>query len=377
MQNFTNIPIIRNILSHTGRLDGDDTGFRSVALSPLDKINPDPLVLINKRVKCYPRNRKFQRNNFDPIICDGSVKDERMFLREPAIRAIEEVNNLLEPYGRELVLVGAFRHVHSQALVFSDAFNRWLGEKEYDQLTVTEQIQLGRKANEAALFVDILQDDLYEGEKQKIKMSDTFYDIISAAKNLEKTPDQIIDELFIYETNLGKLNLNLDKIASTAHGNGGSVDAWVIDSSSGKFVNRGVPAAYNHAPAVMDYFEWATVEMFEDERQKSPVLDAYLSGYGVEKITESVMKEIRNERRILFHAMMHVGATYFSLGKTEGECWHFNFGNERGGNQFDVLPFGGGAPHSLLKNIREKHTEEVTACWTNEVAHNMYDQLMK
>lgn len=377
MQNFTNIPIIRNILSHTGRLDGDDTDFRSVALSTLDKIDPDPLVLINKRVKCYPRNRKLPRNNFDPIICDGSVKDEKMFLREPAIRAVEEVNNLLEFYGRELVLVGAFRHVQSQALVFSDAFNRWLGEKEYNQLTLIEQIQLGRKANEAALFVDILQDDLYETEKQKIKTSDTFYEITSAAKNLEKTPDQIIHELFVYETNLGRLNLNLDKIASTAHGNGGSVDAWVSDSSTGKFVNRGVPGAYNNAPAVMDYFEWATVEMFEAERQKSPVLDAYLIGYGVEKITESIMKEIRNERRILFHAMMNVGASYFSLGKTEGECWHFNFGNERGGKQFDVLPFGGGAPHSLLKNVRDKDAGEVTACWTNEVAHTMYDEFMK
>lgn len=377
MHDFTNIPITRTILPHTNRLDGDDTGFRSVDLSPFDKIDPDPLVLINKRVKCYPRNRNLARNNFEPIICDGTVKDERMFLREPAIRSIEEVNQLLVPYKRELVLVGAFRHVQSQALVFSDALYRWLGERKYPTLTVIEQIQLGRKANEAALYVNILQDHLYQIEKEKIKTSDRFDQIITAAENLKIDIDELILELFTYETNLGFLQLNLDKIASTAHGNGGAVDAWVIHSTTGKFVNRGVPAAYNHAPAVMDYFEWATPEMYEAERKKSFVLDSYLRGYGIEKITESVMQEIRNERRILFHAMMSVNASYFSLGKTEGECWHFNFGNERGGRQFDVLPGGGGASHSLLKNVRDKQTGKITACWTNEVAHQMYDELMK
>jgi len=371
------IPILRSVLPHTGRLDGDDTGFRLVSVSALDKINPDPLVILNKRIKCYPRLPNVPRDNFKPKICDGSIKEERLFLREPAVRALEEVSQLLEPHGRELVLTAAFRHIKNQARVFSDALYRLLGEREYKNLSVQEQIKLGRKANEAALYADIIKNDLYFYHIKKLQESSRLKQIIDAATALEISIDDVIEEISIYEANLGFNDLNFDRVSSTAHGNGGSVDAWVINSSTGEFVNRGVPSAYNCSPTVMDYFEWATPEMFDEERKKSSALDIYLKGYGIDKITDSVIKEVRNERRILFHAMMSVGATYFSLGKTEGECWHFNFGNERGGKQFKVLPYAGGAPHSLLKNIRDKSTGQITACWTNEVAHQMAEELMK
>lgn len=377
MENFIHMPIVRPLLPQTGRLDGDDRGFRLVAISPLDKIEPDPLVILNERIKCYPRLQNEPRNNFEPKICKGDVKEGVFLLREPAVRALEELNQVLEFYGREVVITAAFRHMKNQAKVFSDVLYRWLGEQEYNSLSVQEQIQLGRKANEAALYADVIKDDIYFSHIKKLQESDRLSQIIEAATFLKISVESVMEEISIYEANLGFNNLNFDKVASTAHGNGGSVDAWVINSSTGKFVNRGVPSAYNFSPTVMDYFEWATPEMFEEERKKSPSLDGYLSGYGIDTITENVMKEIRNERRILFHAMKSVGATYFSLGKTEGECWHFNFGNERGGKQFEILPYGGGAPHSLLKNVRDKKTGQITACWTNEVAHQMAEDFMK
>ena len=90
-------------------------------------------------------------------------------------------------------------------------------------------------------------------------------------------------------------------------------------------------------------------------------------------ITAEVMSSIRRERRILFHAMRDVGATYFSLGRDSGEPWHFNFGNERGGRQAALLPGAGNAGHSLLKNVRDPETGAWTAAWGNATAHRLVE----
>src|SRR5205085_9589710 len=109
----------------------------------------------------------------------------------------------------------------------------------------------------------------------------------------------------------------------------------------------------------------------------NPHLKSYLSGFGIERVTEKNMEEMKTERRLLFHIMMSIGASYFSLSKANGECWHFNFGNERGGKQFDSLPYGGNAAHSLLKNIRDTKTGQIMASWTNQAGNEMAETLLK
>lgn len=375
--NFSEQPIVRSTLAHTGRLDGDDTGFRDVAHSPYDAADPDPLVVVNGRVKCYPISGKDEKDNYQPKISDGARPEDRILLREPALKALEEANNLLQRYGRELVVIDGFRPIQRQARSFGRVMRRFLGERDYHRLPVIEQLKLGRQTNAAILFVAVIRDDRYQQAVAAFRASRRQDELAAVGEQLHEPAEQLVTELLTYEANYGLNDLTLDTVSHTAHGNGGATDVCLVDTATGRFVNRGIPFSYNNVSAVMDYFEWATVEQYQQEANANSPLAAYLRGYGFDRVIPEAMTAARTERRILFHAMSAVGASFFSLHKTDGECWHFNLGNERGGKQFDKLPHGGNAPHALLKNVRDAHSGQITACWENAVAHRLAEALMQ
>jgi D-alanyl-D-alanine dipeptidase len=311
-----------------------------------------------------------------PALSNGHDRADRLLLRAPALLAVEEANELLKPYNRELMISDGFRPIHRQAQMFCRVLERFTGSKVYEDLSLFEKISLGRKTNASILYVDIIKDAVYDEETYKIRQSSLWPEFVSLAEKFCISSDILLHEFLVYETNGGRRSLTLDTISNTAHGTGGAIDVWLIDRSTGRFVNRGIPSSYNNVSAVMDYFEWATSKMFQQEVDENSRLKEYLHDFGIEKIDDKCMLAIREERRLLFHAMMTVGASYFSLGKTEGECWHFNFGNERGGHQYNILPNAGNPSHSLLKNIRDPKNGQITAVWGNEVAHELARELL-
>lgn len=120
----------------------------------------------------------------------------------------------------------------------------------------------------------------------------------------------------------------------------------------------------------MDWFEnEANHVSYNELIPGNPGLKQYLTECGLltaEKttITLEEFNGMRDERRILFGAMSAIGATcYFR------EPWHFNLGNFFGGLQLSTLYGAGSGCHSLLRNVTDLVTGEVTACWGNAEAH--------
>jgi hypothetical protein len=212
-----------------------------------------------------------------------------------------------------------FRPIHRQAQMFRRVLERFTGSQVYEDLSLFEKISLGRKTNASILYVDIIKDAVYDEETYKIRQSSLWPEFVSLAEKFCISSDILLHEFLVYETNGGRRSLTLDTISNTAHGTGGAIDVWLIDRSTGRFVNRGIPSSYNNVSAVMDYFEWATSKMFQQEVDENSRLKEYLHDFGIEKIDDKCMLTIREERRLLFHVMMAVGASYFSLGKTGGK----------------------------------------------------------
>ena len=376
MFDYRDRPILRPTLAHTGRLDGDDTGYRDVAISPLDAEAPDPMVRLDG-IPCYPVYARGARPKITPFYGPGVGAPDPIWVRAPVAAALREANDRLADYDRQLLVLDGFRSASVQARLFMDVFER-LGEGEgrsIDALSIGDWIRLGRRADDTASFCRLRAGDSLAGAIDDLRAGPAGDDLRSVAAEMSSDECAVALEYLTYRANHAGDSRFLDPAANTAHGSGGACDLWLLDLRDGEPVSLGVPFDSTAVPAVMDYFEWATAADYARAVSGDAPLRHYLAEFGLDpaSITAEVMASIRRERRILFHAMRDVGATYFSLGRDSGEPWHFNFGNERGGRQATLLPGAGNACHSILKDVRDPATGAWTAAWGNATAHRLVE----
>lgn len=374
--NFRTKPIIRKILPHTKRLDGNDTGYREVECSDLDNENPDPLVILSQE-QCYCVYYHGKKSKITPYYGEGIGADEKILVRAPVARALKKADEFLKPYNKKLLVLDGWRSAKTQAAMWAEIRKNILKQQNQElwNLSVSDEIKVGREADKVGSYCKIIKDNKYAKVFSQLQRSNFWKEVEDAAQELHTPSAKIAEEYLIYQGNLGKIDLTLDEAAPTSHGSGGAVDVWLTDEQ-GEPLNLGVPFDYAGEAAVMDFFEWANWKDYKNLVSNDKILRDYLADYGIKEITPEIFEEIKTNRRILFHAMISAGATYYSLGRKEGEPWHFNFGNELGGKQADTLPGAGSSCHSLLKNIRDQKTGQWTAIWSNKVAHALAKQIL-
>jgi D-alanyl-D-alanine dipeptidase len=253
-------------------------------------------------------------------------------------------------------------------------FLRLLAEAGLDAagLSVGEIVTWGRRADDTASFCAVVADEAFAQALEALRAGPRWSEVEVAAAALEINAEAAAQELLVFEANLGVTPLRLDTSAPTAHGSGGAVDVFLVDRG-GRLVNLGVPFDSASEAAEMSFFDRSTLPHYQDLVAADPGLRVHLTELGVDptRVTAADFEAIRAERRLLFHAMNAVGATFFSLGYAAGEPWHFNLSNEDGGKQAMELPGAGNACQSLLRDVRDRVTGCWTAVWGNAAAHTL------
>ena len=370
-------PIELGILPWTGRIDGDDEGYRKkVLLSPLDAERPDPMVRLsstNIRHSSVYANAPLVR--IYPLSAD--IGDSReILMRHPAILGITEQNRILKPSKRQVLIINGYRPGEVQARMWAQIYAQNFDIRSYFTQSVITRLKWGKATERIGAHVALVQDDQLRNEIGVLENTASWKAFIEAAEYFSTeterfTPQQMAMLFLTYHTNLGYGKLKLDFTAATPHGNGGAADAWLLDTNTWLPTCNGV--YYDHAGSACkhDFFENPHhLAVYQEEVAKNKILRTYLAEFGITKIDRNVFEMIRRERRMQFHSARQVGATtYFK------ECWHSNYDNTRGGNQSEVLPGSGNSCQALLKNVRHPDTNEWTACWTNAVAHELVEKL--
>lgn len=380
VEEFEFTPILRGVLPHTGLLDGDDYGYRGtrevqgkivpcIEICKQDFDQPDMLVsLADLGIATHHLDavgrlpgltpHKFALGEIAPVLN-----------RLPVALGLVEANRYLAHYDREVLVVSGLRTALMQAREWRQSWCHLNPTKNVeDDLPIEEEIVLGNKCDNLTAFCAIKVDLLYQDVCADFARKRST-EISAAARKLGMTEDQVINKALTYQTNRGFLSLNLDADALTAHGNGGATDCWT--KKRGDIANKPIflGVEYEHlGPAgVMNYFEWANLADYQHQVATHPALKQTMVELGIDEVTQALFNNCRRERRILYHSMMAIGCTYFSLGHDEGEPWHFNHGNSRYGRQVAVLPGAGSSCHGILKDIRGPKGLWA-AVWTNTVA---------
>ncbi len=379
---FRTSPIHRPVLAHTGRLDGDDTGYRDVAVSPFDDTNPDLLVPVGMfgimSLAVYAHGRT---HGLTPYYGAGLGASPEVLVREPVAHGLWEVDAMLRQYKRRLIVLDGFRPASIQAALWRAVRQRIIDERGWQgrTLSVADELELGTLADDVGSYNKIVMDDAYQAAIKAINRDPRLTEQISEA--VEKSGgqssfDQVLGTYVVFMANLGRIAIKLDKAAPTAHGSGGAIDVWMVNTETGQYVNLGCPFDYvprtgvSTSPGVIDYFELIKPEEYRAEVENHAVLRQYLAELGITEVTEQVFREAQEERRILKHAFTACGGTYFSLNRNFGEPWHFQLGNERGGRQAKMYHGAGNTCHSLLENVRGCDGKFL-AVWGNAAAHRM------
>lgn len=375
-------PIVRSVLPWTGRLTGDDHGYRDVAIHPGDQENPDKLVRIpNSILQAQP-----YATGPIPGICSyyegGLAGPETLLVRAPMVPLIEHVDQLVQHFGCRLLIVDAFRPWWVQVNLWRWLRNKIITEENLDgsRLSVADEVRIGMRADDVGSYCKALEDHKFAAALRALGYGDFWADqSAEASKKLGLTVEEVAKLYVTFRKNAGAdIDVSLDMNAVTAHGGGGAVDVMLVDLN-GKPVFLGAPFDYlavngiQFTPAVMDYFDnptKVTVEVYADAVARDPVLQQYCAFFGHTQITQKVFAEAQEYRRLLMNSFLSIGATSFSLDETVGEFWHFNLPNW-GGNQCKDLPGAGNGCHSLLANVVSAETGEPMAVWSNSVGHKL------
>lgn len=381
MKNFRQVPICLPVLAHTGNVLGDDgpaqvagrnhgKSFREVLSSPLDQVDHDPMVVVNDLVDCRPTYALgLEKARFLWSAHTSASVSPFVLLRAPAARALVAANRFLAKYGRKIVVTDGWRSIHVQQELWAIEFQRCVGGALATDYCAT--IQAGRQATEMALFVPVLRNASFAVAQDALVGDERFR---LAVLSLGGDVRSLAIEYLTYVANLGQSGqsgLELDYSGHTAHGNGGSADLVLVNWRSNLPVNAGVPHDSSSEVSAMDWFERHTWQDYAAAVAREPELRVNLDEHGVRQVTPHVFDRIQAERRLLFHALMAVGATPFHL-----ESWHFNFDCSRGGKYAHLFPRGGNACQAILTDTCDPMTGEWVAIWTNRVGHELAAELL-
>lgn len=358
VSNLREVPIVRRVLPWTGKLDGDDSGYRDVKVAECQQ----RLVVANDRVQCMPVYAIGAQPRLTPFYKGGIGAPKTVLLRDVAVRKLERANELLLPYRRAIVVLDGMRLAWVQADLWKSVFTRFA--PTVDTLSLTDWVTLGNKADDTASFCKLVRDDRFERAFEETMRTEGLKEMALAC---EMTSEAFAESAVIFKGNYFRRRFTLDKKSTTAHGNGSAFDIVMIDLDTGLPVNMGVPFDSTDMAAVMDFFEFAPLSLYQERVAGDSAIQQYLREFGIETVTQEVFDEIQGERRLLFGVMNDesVNASFFSLGKVIGESWHYQVGDEENAE----FAGAGSGCHSILKNIRDPANGDYVAIFGNEFAH--------
>lgn len=367
-RDFRDMPISLPILTHTGKVDGDDVGYREVKASPFDATDPDPLVLADG-FEIRPIYNIGRVPGLCPYYGKGIGGPPIILLRKPAVLALREVNEDLVPYGRGLLLLDGHRSSETQRRLFLDILFRLITKDELLDLMTTnvaEFLRICIAADDIGAYAPaVITSEYFNCKWKELDIAE----FRGAARLLSLgTTEEAVRLYTHFQTNLGLTDLELDETGNTAHGSGGAIDAYLYDLETRKPTCLGIPFDAVGTPSRMDWFEDDNnfdeyVRFVADPKRED--IREYLGYFDVTTPTMQDFIAIREERRMLFHAMTKAGATIYI-----NEAWHFNLGNERGGKQSLIFPGGGNSCHGLLRDVRDDKGDLVNV-WTNGVGNQL------
>jgi D-alanyl-D-alanine dipeptidase len=229
------------------------------------------------------------------------------------------------------------------------------------ELSIADEVRIGLLANDIGAYAPVVLNGTDHISISELKNN---VGVAEAAVKLGLTPHEASHLYVTFMGNLGRMQMQLDTTSTTAHGSGGSADVFLWDTKAGKPTCLGVPFDWVGPESDMDFFENSeNLEGYKAKIDSDPVLRQHLEECGIRNVDVKVFNRIRDERRLLFHTMKAVGATFW-----KGESWHFNFGNKLGGFTFSGYPDAGSGCHSIIKNVRGFDGEYI-AVWGNGEAH--------
>lgn len=369
------VPIPETVLVHTGKPDGDDAGYRNVVVCEDDVAGQgDPLVELDSMIAQYAVYAVGAEPGICPAYGRGLGAPSTMLVRGPVRQALLEVDARLRAYDRRVLVLDAYRSVETQRRLWKYLFEQLLGDVQVESLSVLELLKLGIEADNIGSYVTVVKDGHYDDVVDEIMVSNAWADLVEASQALGKDPQETVELFVTFHRNLGykTRGVSLDTTSNTAHGGGGAIDAIMADLD-GKPLNLGVPFDYVGPESAMRYFENpGCYGDFYRACRENAVLHQHAieCGYNGNDFG-ALCSEIQRNRRLLYHVMMRAGATFYVA-----ECWHWNFGNERGGRQFDRFPHAGSGCHSLLKDVCNPETGEWIAVWGNAWAQRRAAEML-
>lgn len=374
-ENFREMPIVLGINPFTHLIEGDDTGYRKVAVSPLDAVDPDPLVFVrDQNILEHPVYHGGATQFICPYYPSGIGGYPNILVREPVLKGLIEVNKVLQDYNRRLVVLDGVRLSSVQRNLWENLFFFAARKSGIDQesMTVTQTITLGMEADAIGSYCDVDRTDRFYEMRNELLGGRSVEEFYSLAISLKMEVHEVVDLYLCFSANRGVHGLELNIDAPTAHGSGGAVDLWMIDTEMDTPCFFGAPFDYMApkglpvSPTAIDYFERpdVTPETYRETLEADTVLRDHVIAHGFSGKMQDAFHIAREERRILTNAMELCNASIYN-----GEFWHFQLGNELGGRQKGDLWGSGNTCHALLKGKPE-------AVWSNKVAHELACELM-
>ncbi len=374
-ENFREMPIILDINPFTNRTKGDDTGYRKVVVSPEDAFDSDPLVFVrDQNILEHP----IYHQGADDLICpyypDGIGGYPNVLVREPVLKGLVEADSILHTYNRKLLVLDGFRHGYVQQKLWKYLFRLGMRTTRIGlkTLTITQLVSLGMEADAIGSYCDVVRDEAFQAQHNVLLNGKYAVEFNTVAKKLTMDVRDVVDLYLCFCTNLEPNGLTLNFNAPTAHGSGGAIDLWLIDLETDLPCFFGAPFDYmapSHvsiSPVVLDYFDRpdVTVDTYYEALEADMVLRDHVFMHGFSGRVENAFRVAQRERRVLAHTMEALGGTFYN-----GEFFHYQLGNERGGKQKGYLLGSGNACHAILTGKQE-------AVWGNSAAHNLAREIM-
>lgn len=374
-KNFREIPIVLGINPFTNLIDGDDTGYRKIAVSPLDAIDPDPLVfLYEHEILELPVYHRGATSLICPYYPNGIGGYSNILVREPVLRGLVEADAILQGYKRKILTLDGFRHGYTQQELWKYHFRLGMRTSRIGlkTLTITQLVSLGMEADAIGSYCDVVRDEAFQAQHNVLLNGKYAEEFNTLAKKLNMDVREVVDLYLCFCTNLEPNGLTLNFNAPTAHGSGGAIDLWLIDLETDLPCFFGAPFDYmapSHlsvSPVVLDYFDRpdVTVDTYYEALEADLVLRDHVFMHGFSGRVENAFRTAQEERRVLFHTMKALGGTVYN-----GEFFHYQYGNERGGKQKGDFLGSGNACHAILTGKQE-------AVWGNSAAHSLAREIM-
>lgn len=404
MSEWFKTPIRRTINPKTGLIEGDDgklfpnnPGYRGM---PTLLTNASPLVVPAGVLICSSYDGRNEYGQYRPeIALAGGLDNGQLVLRETPATAMEFLNQLVAEASEgqfQIVLLDGFRSGIRQAAGFTRLLREQMKLKGLQDTDIhsrlAEFLEAADTADGTFSWVNLQTGDDLERVISLVKGDRAIMQQIGdiAAQKVQEhfDPALIEEEIVHYLTvsaNSGighgtGLPLNFE---NNAHAGGGACDVFVVRSKGLSPLNI-VPFDYAGPEAGMDFMEQpGAFDAYKAAAATNEQLSKHLKALGcdtVDAFQQSDWSRIQSAIRILYHASMGIGCTYYS-STHGGENWHLEPGNRvfdpATGNvvAFEKLTVGlhpdSGNPGHALQKLGPGNA----AVWGGHTAHQLAKKL--